>query len=184
MLKRINNSKIPGVFVIEPIIHEDIRGRLTKTYHKDSFDGIEGIGKHDWGEIILSDNVRKGVFRGLHYQSPPYAQAKTLCCVTGAIKDWALDLRKGSPTYGIIETFTLSSEKREVLYIPTGIANGYYTIEDNTTILYNLTSKFDAESSKGINWKSVGLELEGAIIADKDNLLDDWATFESPFVFV
>lgn len=183
MLKKVNKAKIPGMFLLEPVVHEDIRGRLTKTYHTPTFNKIEGLLAHNWGEVILSDNFQKGVFRGLHFQKPPYAQAKTLCCVTGAIKDWALDLRVGSPTYGEIEIFSLNSTDRQILYVPEGIANGYYTIEEGTTILYNLTSEFNADASGGITWKSVGLDLDDAIVAEKDNLLEDWGFFESPFTF-
>lgn len=171
--------RIPGMYLITPSIFEDSRGRLTKTYYEPDY--VETLPINDaWGEIILSDNKR-GVFRGLHFQKPPFAQAKTLCCVSGSIIDWALDIRRGSPTYGLVERFELDSMTRQILYVPVGIANGYYTKEDNTTILYNLTSRYDAQSSSGISWKSIGLDLGDAIISDKDNDLEDWNDFDSPF---
>lgn len=182
-MKRVTESRIPGIFIMEPDIHEDIRGSLTKTYHAPTFDRISGIKEHNWGEIIISENKKKGVFRGLHFQKPPYAQAKTLCCISGSIINYSLDIRRGSPTYGRIECFNIDSDSKQVLYIPIGIANGYYTLEENTTILYNLTSEFDAESASGITWNSVGLDIKGAIVSDKDNELENWNGFVSPFTY-
>ncbi len=174
-------TEFPGMYLILPTVHEDTRGRLTKIYYKPDYSAISSL-NHEWGETILSDN-KKGVFRGLHFQKQPFAQAKTVCCVSGSVIDWALDIRKGSPTYGKILKFELDSVRRQILYVPIGIANGYYTKEENTTILYNLTSRFDSESSSGIYWKSVGLELQDAIVAEKDNELEDWESFDSPFLF-
>lgn len=176
-------SEIKGVFLLNPHFHTDIRGSITKTFHKESFEmlGLEC----DWGESLITENFQKGVIRGFHFQLPPYCQAKTIFCVTGSILDVVLDLRKGSKTYGKTARFSLDCHKKNILYVPKGVANCYAICQDHTIIAYNLTSTYMPEYESGIRWDSAGVDfgLENPIIADKDSNLPLLKEFESPFFY-
>lgn len=180
MIYNYKPSVIKGVYDMYPKVFRDDRGTITKIFHKESFEEL-GL-ECDWGESLITENYKKHIIRGFHFQEPPYCQAKTIYCVTGAVKNWVLDLRKGSPTYGKIDVFEISNEKRNFLYVPKGIANGYMIQADETIIAYNLTSKYVETAASGIFWGSLGLDIEeDVILSDKDANLIPWGEFESPF---
>ena len=174
--------ELKGVYLLTPNIFRDSRGRISKVFHKNSFEELNL--ECDWGETLITENYKKGIVRGFHFQEPPYAQAKTICCVTGSIRNWVLDLRENSTTYGKTIEVCLDSEKRQILYVPKGMANCYYIKENNTTICYNLTGQYVSRAAKGINWKSVALGLDEEVLcSDKDNDFPDLDSFSSPFVY-
>ena len=176
-------SDIEGVFLLDPHSYTDARGSITKTFHKECFDTL-GL-ECDWGESLVTTNYQKGVIRGFHFQKPPYCQAKTIFCATGSIIDVVLDLRKGSKTYGMTARFPLDSQKKNVLYVPQGVANCYAICQDNTIIVYNLTSTYMPEFESGIRWDSVGVDFgfENPIVAEKDCKLPSLDGFITPFIY-
>lgn len=183
MIYKYTDYEIPGVYLIHPNIFSDHRGRITKIFYRESFDEL-GL-ECDWGESVITENSDIGVIRGFHFQSPPYAQAKTICCVSGKIRNWVLDIRKKSPSYGKLLEFELEDEKRDILYVPVGIANCYYIEEKNTVISYNLTSKYAPEFAGGINWRSFQAisTLGNIICSERDSKFPMFEEFDSPFIY-
>lgn len=182
MIYDVSKLEIDGAYVFTPSIFFDERGSITKTFSKDSFDEL-GI-KCDWGESLITQNYKKGIVRGFHFQRPPYAQAKTICCITGVIKNWILDIRKNSKTYGKVIEICLDAEKHQIIYVPVGVANCYYICENNTIISYNLTGKYEAASADGINCACFELGLDqNVIFSEKDMMLQNFDNFETPFIF-
>lgn len=183
MVYKAEEFEIKGVFLLQPKFHVDIRGSITKTFHRESFEQL-GL-ECDWGESLITENFQKDVMRGFHFQKPPYCQAKTLFCVSGSILDGVIDLRKGSRTYGKTAVFSLDSQKRTILYVPRGVANCYLIKQDHTTIAYNLTSTYMPEYEGGIRWDSTDVDFGCVmpIIGEKDRKLPAFAEFDSPFVY-
>lgn len=182
MIYNYDKCEIPGVYLFHPNIFSDNRGRITKTFHKESFEKIGA--ECNWGESIITENKEKGIIRGFHFQSPPYAQAKTICCVSGKIRNWVLDIRKNSPAYGTILEFQLENRQRDILYVPAGVANCYYIEAPDTVISYNLTSKYAPEYAGGINWRSFqNLSVDHVICSEKDEKLPLFQDFDSPFIY-
>lgn len=183
MIYEAEETEIKGVFLLQPNFHVDIRGSITKTFHRESFEKL-GL-ECEWGESLITENYQKDVIRGFHFQNPPYCQAKTLFCVSGSILDAVIDLRKGSKTYGKTAVFSLDSQKRTILYIPRGVANCYLIKQDHTIIAYNLTSTYMPAFESGIRWDSVGADFGkiDPIITEKDRRLPQFAEFDSPFIY-
>ena len=131
----------------------------------------------DIKQCNISKNYKKGVLRGMHYQKEPYPEIKMVSCITGSCYDVIVDLRKDSPTYLQWEANVLSQENNKMLYIPSGVAHGFLTLEDNTTIYYQLGEFFMPEYYSGIryndpkiniNWERVGIKTEDFIMNERD----------------
>lgn len=183
MIYEVEESEIKGVYLLQPDFHVDMRGSVTKIFHRKSFEEL-GL-ECEWGESLITENFQKDVIRGFHFQRPPYCQAKTLFCVSGSILDAVIDLRKGSETYGKTAVFSLDSQKRTILYVPRGVANCYLIRQDHTVIAYNLTSTYMPAFEGGIRWDSTGVDF-GCVapaITKKDRELPELAGFKSPFVY-
>lgn len=174
-------SFIEGVYEFKMNVFKDERGSIRKIFHKSSFDELKL--DCNLGETLITENYHKGVVRGFHFQKPPYAQAKTIYCVSGAIYDVVLDLRKNSSTYGKYDVFEITHEKENFLYLPKGVANCYMILADQTIIAYNLTSQYMKEYEDGIRWDSINVKFpnEKKIISEKDMALQRWESFVSPF---
>lgn len=176
-------SFIQGVFEYNLHVFSDDRGEITKIFHRPTFEEM-GI-SCTYGETILSKNRYAGVIRGFHFQYPPYVQSKLLFCLSGNCCNFLLDLRQGSPTYGQVDKVELDCNHAKALIIPTGVANAFVINEDNTTILYHLTSKYMPEYEGGICWNSVGVDfgVKNPIISEKDYKLPQFKDFVSPFTW-
>jgi len=176
------NTSLEGCYEILPTVFTDHRGSNIKPFHIDTFKKL-GI-EYSFGEDFVAKSV-KGVIRGFHFQNPPHAQAKLVYCVNGSIMDIALDIRKGSPTYGKYQAFNLSGSKNNMLFIPEGFAHGYLTLEDNTIALYKMSSVYNPESEGGIRWDSIGVDwgIADPIISVKDRNYAPFYEFESKFVY-
>ena len=132
--------EIKGLIVIEPKVFEDERGYFYESYNSEIFkeNGIE--------DVFVQDNEsfsQKNVLRGLHFQNPPYSQAKLIRVVQGSVLDVAGDLRKDSKTYGKHYTIKLSAENKKMFYIPTGFAHGFLTLEDDTIFSYKFSKIYN-----------------------------------------
>ncbi len=148
---------LPGVILITPRVFEDTRGFFFEAYKQSEF-LTHGIDVN-----FVQDNASfstRGVLRGLHYQLPPHAQAKLVRCLSGSIYDVAVDIRKNSPTFGHWTGLELSAEKKNMLYIPTGFAHGFYTLSERAEILYKISAEYAPQSERGIIWNDPQLKID------------------------
>ncbi len=168
---KIINTKLEGCMEIMPRIFNDFRGTSIKTMHKPSLEKLGIV--HDFKEQLVVAS-KKGVIRGLHFQKPPFEQAKLISCLKGSIIDVAVDLRPTSATYGQYHTFLLSDQIQNMAYIPTGFAHGYGVLEEDSIVSYLMSEVYNVESEGGISWDSFDIDwqIEEPIISDKDKMLD------------
>jgi dTDP-4-dehydrorhamnose 3,5-epimerase len=160
--------EIPDVILIKTKVFEDERGFFMETYEKA---GIKGD--------FIQDNHSKsqyGVLRGLHFQREPYAQAKIVRCVSGAIYDVAVDLRKNSPTFGNYVSVNLSEENKFMVYVPKGFAHGFLVLSENAEVIYKVDNVYAPDYEGGLIWndEDIGIKwpVDNPIISQKDrNLL-------------
>ena len=171
---------------IKPERHGDHRGFFAETYSRRNYSelGIEDEFVQD--NHSLSREV--GTLRGLHFQAPPHAQAKLVRCGRGAIFDVAVDIRKGSPTYGDWEGYELTAENGEQLYIPVGFAHGFVTLEPDSEIVYKCSDYYAPETEGSVLWNDpdIGIDwppVSGPILSDKDASAPLLSDLESPFTF-
>jgi len=173
---------MPGVIEMRSRIHEDVRGRFVKVFHRDAF---YSVGLHaDYAETFYSVS-RRHVVRGLHFQIPPMAHAKLVSCVQGRIQDAVVDLRQGSPTYGQYALTELSEEAGNVLYIPQGIAHGFCTLSETAVVVYHVSSVHSPEHDRGVRWDSADIPwaVNSPIMSDRDQSFPPLAAFASPFTY-
>lgn len=166
--------------------HADARGWFTEAYSKPAFEKI-GI---DCTFVQDNHSLSKPSYtlRGLHFQIPPHGQAKLVRCIRGRIFDVAVDLRKGSATYGQWAGSELSAENGCQIFIPIGFAHGFVTLEDDCEVMYKSSDIYAPAHDAGIHWDSVGINwpipsnIEPALSA-KDKSLPTLAEFDSPFPY-
>jgi dTDP-4-dehydrorhamnose 3,5-epimerase len=141
---------LPEVILVEPRAFADERGWFMETYKRSEFEA-NGI-PWDFRQDNHSRSTVRGVLRGLHYQKDPMAQGKLVRCVAGEIFDVAVDIRKGSPTYGRWAAATLTAENRHALWIPPGFAHGFLTLTDLADVTYKTTAEYSPAHDRGIRW--------------------------------
>lgn len=182
----IIKTSIEGVVILEPHIFKDARGYFFESYNKQVFD------KEVCPVDFVQDNEScstYGVMRGLHFQKPPYAQAKLVRCVKGAVLDVAVDIRKGSPTYGRHVAVELTEDNHRQFFIPRGFAHGFAVISDVAIFQYKCDNYYHPEAdggisildeSLGIDWK---IDTYKANLSDKDTKHPFLKDLDSPFEF-
>lgn len=177
---KINKTNIEGPMELMPNIFKDHRGVSIKPYHSETFKEL-GV-EYNFNEDLMVTS-KKGVLRGLHLQKPPYEQAKLIYCVRGSIFDVAVDIRKKSPTYGQYVYFYVDSKKHNIVYIPAGFAHGYLVMEDETTVVYKMSSVYSPKYEAGIKWNSIDIPwpINEPILSQKDNELPLFSSFVSDF---
>lgn len=177
-------TPIEGLLIIEPTVFVDDRGCFLETYNKKKFE--EAIGKISF----VQDNETKsskGVLRGLHFQKPPYAQAKLVRCIEGKVLDVAVDIRDGSVTYGQHVIVELSGENKRQVFIPRGFAHGFLVISNFAIFSYKVDNKYAEAYDAGIRWDDPllniqwGTNLNEVLISKKDTNLPFFSEFETPF---
>ncbi|MBP0903722.1 dTDP-4-dehydrorhamnose 3,5-epimerase [Mariniflexile gromovii] len=168
-------TKLKGCFIIEPKVFSDNRGYFMESYNKEIFDS--GIGEP---VNFVQDNQSfssRGVIRGLHYQIGNHAQAKLVRVLSGRVLDVAVDLRKGSPSFGEYVAVELSGQNKKQLYIPRGFAHGFAVLSETAEFFYKCDNYYNKESEGGIlyndstlniNWE---LPLSEHLISEKDSVL-------------
>ena len=180
-------TDIDGVVIIEPKIFEDSRG-----YFFESYNDLEFINKVGFVDFV-QDNESKssyGVMRGLHFQKPPYTQAKLVRCVRGKVLDVAVDIRKDSPTYGKHVAVELTEDNHRQLFIPKGFAHGFAVLSDTAVFQYKCDDFYHPEADGGINIldESLGIDwkipMDKAILSDKDTKHPLLKDFETPFQYI
>ena len=145
-----SETKLNGVYLIEPERFEDERGFFARAWSTAELSALGVAGQ--FIEANVSYNHQRGTLRGLHWQAPPHGQAKLVGCTRGSIFDVGVDLRPDSPTYKQWLGIELSSANRLMLYLPDGFAHGYLTLEDDTEVLYLVTSGYAPASGLGTRW--------------------------------
>lgn len=172
--------------IIKPIFHVDDRGFFVETYRRSKYAEL-GIDV-EFVQENHSLSMEIGTVRGLHFQSPPRAQAKLVRCIRGAIYDVVVDLRRGSPAYGQWEGYELTSKNGHQLFVPTGFAHGFMTLEPNSEIVYKCSDYYVPEMEGAILWNDPAIGINWPVFAEpilsnKDAVAPLIANFESPFVF-
>ena len=177
-MKKIE-TKLPGVYIIEPEVRGDARGYFMEVWSTRNF---EELGLHyDFVQDNQSFSAKKGVLRGLHFQNAPMSQAKLVRVTRGAVMDVAVDLRKGSPTYRQWTAVELSEENKRMLMIPRGFGHGFKSLTDNVEFCYKVDNLYSRELDRGIRFDdpTIGVEwgeVDEALLIAKDvnaPLLDD-----------
>lgn len=178
------NTEIPGVIIIEPRSFQDGRGLFMEIYRVSEF-AANGI-----RERFVQDNYShsvRGVLRGLHYQKNPKAQGKLITVVKGEIFDVAVDIRRGSPSYGRWVGVALSSENRLMLYIPVGFAHGYCVLSDEADVVYKVTEEYTQELDQGVIWNdpTIGIKwpIKEPVISPRDIRLPFLEEADNDFVY-
>jgi len=167
---------IADLFLIIPDLHRDERGVFRRSFCKDEFakNGVE----FDVRQGNISENFKKHTMRGFHYQISPSDESKIISCISGALYNVVLDLRKKSVTYKKWVALEISSNKRESVYVPAGCANAFLTTEDNTIVHYYMGDSFSPNTYRGIRYNdpefAVKWPCEPEIISEKDNNLPDF----------
>jgi dTDP-4-dehydrorhamnose 3,5-epimerase len=149
---------IPDILLIKPLVHGDDRGFFAETYRKDLFE--EALG---YKVNFVQDNESKsskGILRGLHYQLPPYAQAKLVRVIEGKVLDVCVDIRSSSPTFGQHISVELSSENKYQLFVPHGFAHGFVVISDSATFAYKVDNYYSPTHDRGIAYDDNDLSID------------------------
>lgn len=177
-------TKISDVIIIEPSVFIDERGYFLETYNQNKFEEAVGM------TSFIQDNESKsskGVLRGLHFQKPPFEQAKLVRCIEGEVLDVAVDIRKNSKTYGQHIAVILSGENKRQLFVPRGFAHGFLVLSDNATFAYKVDNKYAPNYDAGIRWNDKELSIQWSMkeneitVSDKDALLPPLSDFITPF---
>lgn len=167
----IIETELPGVLIVEPKVFGDARGYFFESWNQATYEAA-GI-TNKW----VQDNESKscfGVLRGLHYQAAPYTQAKLVRAIVGAVLDVAVDIRKGSPTYGKHVAVELSAENKRQLYIPRGFAHGFAVLSDEAVFAYKCDNVYMPSAERGILFNDPDLRIDWridvsrALLSEKD----------------
>ena len=178
----ITKTDIEGLIIIEPQIFKDSRGAFFESWNAKKFKKL-GI-----SEDFVQDNQSvssKGVLRGLHFQNPPYAQAKLVRVIEGSVLDVAVDLRKNSSTYGKHVSVILTEQNNKSFFIPKGFAHGFLSLEDNTVFNYKCSDYYNKESEGSLLWNDEDLkidwQIDNPLVSEKDLQADLFKNFKTKF---
>lgn len=181
---KIINTHIENLYVLEPNIFGDDRGYFFEPFNAHWF--RENIGDFDPVQDNESKSTR-GVLRGLHFQKPPFAQAKLVRVVQGEVLDVAVDLRKNSSTYGEHFTIRLTEENKKQLFVPRGFGHGFVVLSETAIFSYKVDNMYSPEHEGGIIWNDPtlninwGIHRDEVLLSAKDKTLVEFSNFQSPF---
>ncbi|MDY0306671.1 MAG: dTDP-4-dehydrorhamnose 3,5-epimerase [Desulfovibrio aminophilus] len=182
---RVVPTEFPGLLVVEPRVFRDDRGFFLETWSREAFRGA-GLDV-DFVQDNHGHSRTSGVLRGFHLQRPPKAQAKLVWVPRGAVLDLALDLRRGSPTYGRVFRQELNAQNQLRLFLPRGFAHAYLTLEPDTDFCYKVDAPYAPELEEGIRWDDPDLDcrwpVAEPVLSAKDRQHGLLRDFETPFVF-
>ncbi len=161
-----------GLYIIEHDLIEDDRGWFMRTFDSKLLDKENILINNNWKQVNQSHNSKKGTFRGLHFQYPPYQETKLIRCISGAVIDFALDLRKNSNTFLKVFKIELSEQNKKAILMPRGFAHGFITLEDETELLYFHDEFYNQEFEGGICYNDSlivdRIDILPLIISEKD----------------
>lgn len=181
----VKKTDIEGVLIIEPKVFGDARGYFLESFNAKDFSEKTGLNIN-----FVQDNESMssyGVMRGLHFQNPPYTQSKLVRCVKGAVLDVAVDIRKGSPTYGKHVAVELTEDNHRQFFVPRGFAHGFAVLSETAVFQYKCDNFYAPQAdggisilddSLGIDWK---IPTDKALLSDKDTKHELLKDFDSPF---
>jgi len=161
-------TDMEDVLICEPIVHGDERGYFVETFREDKLEAFLGY-KIDFCQDNESKSS-KGVLRGLHYQLPPFAQTKLVRVIQGSVLDVAVDIRKGSPTFGKHVAVELSSQNKRQMLVPRGFAHAFVVLEDDTVFAYKVDNYYSPECDRGILYTDEALGIKWPFSAEELNL--------------
>ena len=182
---RVVETGISDLVILELVVHRDHRGFFAETW------------RDEWRTAIgqkapfIQDNhacsVERGVLRGLHFQAPPHAQAKLVWVTKGSVYDVAVDIRKGSPTYGKWKGLVLSAENALRFFVPHGFAHGYMTLTPDSEVHYKVDAYYDRASEGGLCWNDPALGIDwpdiSPVLSEKDTIQPLLTSLDSPFIY-
>ncbi|MDE5720863.1 MAG: dTDP-4-dehydrorhamnose 3,5-epimerase [Paramuribaculum sp.] len=180
-------TTIPEVVILQPRVFNDSRGYFFESYSQRDFNQLL---QRDI-EFVQDNESRssRGVMRGLHFQRPPFTQAKLVRCVEGAVLDVAVDIRRGSPTYGRHVAVELTAENHLQFFVPRGFAHGFAVLSETAVFQYKCDNYYAPQADGGISLLDTALDIDwridpsAAILSDKDTRHPLLEQFESPFVY-
>lgn len=177
------DTPIEGLLILQPDVFHDPRGYFMELYNRQAFEaaGLQGLN-------FVQDNLSassRGIVRGLHFQAPPAAQGKLVTVLEGAVLDVAVDIRRGSPTYGQHVAVELRAEEPRLFYIPEGFAHGFQVLSERCLFLYKCTNVYNRAAEGGLRWDDPALGIGWrdipATVSDKDKLYGPFEAFQTPF---
>ena len=177
-------TTLDGLVVLKPTIFKDNRGYFMESYNQKNINKL--LGNVNFVQDNESESSR-GVLRGLHFQKPPYAQAKLVRCLKGSVLDVVLDLRKDSKTYGIFETILLTEENKKQLFIPKGFAHAFVVLSETAIFSYKVDNYYNPDSESGVLWNDLDLNIDWKInkkeiiVCEKDRNLPTFNNIINPF---
>ncbi len=163
---KLISAEIPDVVIIEPMVHGDERGYFVETFRQDKLEDFLGFKVN-----FCQDNESKssfGVLRGLHYQLPPFSQTKLVRVIEGRVLDVAVDIRKGSSTFGQHVSVELTGENKRQLFIPRGFAHGFVVLSESATFAYKVDNYYSPECDRGVAYDDVAIGIDWRV--DKEKL--------------
>lgn len=164
----ITRTKIPDVLILDPVVHGDMRGYFVETFRADKLSEFLG-----YDIAFCQDNESKssrGVLRGLHYQLPPFAQTKLVRVIEGEVLDVAVDIRKGSPTFGQHVAVRLSGDNKRQMLVPRGFAHGFIVLSEICTFAYKVDNYYSPECDRGIAFNDPALDIDWIMESTELNL--------------
>ena len=184
---RALDESLSPVRLVRTRLIEDARGWFVETYNQPLW-AEQGV-----DVAFVQDNhsmsVAVGTLRGIHFQRPPFAQAKLVRCLRGRIMDYAVDLRRGSPTYGQHVATELSAENGHQLFVPVGFGHAFVTLEPRTEVAYKCSAVYAPDCDGGVRWDCPRIGIDwplpagGPVLSDRDGRLPGLAEFDSPFAY-
>lgn len=178
-------TDIEEVVLIEPSVFGDSRGYFLESYNQKKFE--EAIGKISFVQDNESKSS-KGVLRGLHFQNPPFAQAKLVRCIEGEVLDVAVDIRKNSSTFGKHISVLLTGENKRQVFVPRGFAHGFVVLSETAIFAYKVDNWYSPEHEDGLLWNDTSLNIDWGIpssevkLSEKDKDLPRFEDFKSSFI--
>ena len=173
---KFEETKLPGIFEIHIEPKADDRGFFARSWCRKEFEA-HGLDAR-MAQCNISFNRRKGTLRGVHYQVPPYSEAKVVRCTHGSIYDVIVDLRPQSPTFKQWTAIVLTAEKRNMAYVPENCAHGFLTLEDETEVFYLMSEFYDAASARGVRFDDPAFGIAWPatveVISERDRTYPDF----------
>ncbi len=178
----VQATPILGCFEIRPCVFGDDRGCFVKVFHAEAFAayGFETVYTEEYHSVS-----RRGVIRGLHFQTPPMDHVKLVYCVAGRVQDAVVDLRVGSPSFGRYALFDLSADAANMIYIPKGLAHGFCAVSDPAVLVYKVSTVYSAAHDAGVLWSSAGIPwvVTDPVLSERDRSHLPLEQYRSPFVY-
>jgi len=184
----ISKTTLEGVLILTPRRFADERGYFSESWNRETLQN-GGLNLPEFVQDNHSLSRKAGTLRGLHFQAPPFAQGKLVRCGRGSVFDVAVDIRRGSPTFGKHVSAVLSADNWQQLWVPKGFAHGFVTLEDDTEVIYKVSGKYAPECDRGLIWNDRDLAInwpvdEGEIeLSHKDEQMPGIAQAADLFVF-